>query len=171
MISIVKYDELTKDQRCLQNDLITKEFGHIPIVANTKWAGPDWTVMRYQNDGIVSFYNVIAREIHIDDMPVEAIGINNVITPPEYRGHGFAFDLLISTQIEMLDKLKAEVGLLLCADQMIPFYARLGWYKVDCPVYFEQDGKQNLWLANAMLLSRADDYLSPAFINLNGLPW
>lgn len=171
MVSIVKYDELTKDQRCLQNELIAKEFGHIPIVANTKWASPDWTIMRHENDVIVAFYNVISRRIIIDDKQVEAIGINNVITPPEHRGKSFAFDMLKSTQIEMLDKLDAELGLLLCADHMIPFYSRLGWYAVDCPVYFEQNGQQNLWLANTMLLSRDGERLSPPFINLNGLPW
>jgi predicted acetyltransferase len=171
MISIVKYAELTEEQVIWQNELIAKEFGHIPIVANTKWATPDWTVMRYLNDAVVSFYNVIARKITVDGREVEAIGINNVITPPEHRGHNFAFDLLKSTLIQMLDKLDAEVGVLLCADHMIPFYSRLGWYTVDCPVYFEQNGQQNLWMANAMLLSRLGERLSPASVNLNGLPW
>jgi hypothetical protein len=171
MISIVKYTELTGDQLSWQKMNIRREFGHIPIVVNTSWATPDWAVMKYQDDVIVSFYNIIERRVTLDGEEVQVMGINNVITPKEYRGQNYAFDLLKKTQLEMLDRLHAGIGLLLCADQMTPFYSRLNWYPVASDVYFEQNENLNLWQANTMLLSRPGKAISPKSILLNGLPW
>lgn len=171
MIYIANHSDLNAYQLAQQKQLIAEEFGHIPIVAQTKWATPKIAVMKYQKDEIFSFYNIIEREITIDGSNVKAIGINNVITSPAYRGNNYAFNLLKETQQEILDKLKAEVGLLLCAEHMLPYYSRLNWCSVDCPVYFEKDGRSTQWMAYTMLLDNSGKFLSPNHIDINGLPW
>lgn len=106
----------------------------------------------------------------IDNNEITIAGINNVITPKQFRGKGYATKLLRETENLIFNDLGSELGILLCADELIPFYERLKWYKVDCPVYFEQSDGENLWEANTMLLT-PNKKIVPKQIKLNGLPW
>ena len=146
MIEISKYSELDNGTKSKLKDFIDSEFGHIPIVRETQWATPGWTILLYENKEIVTFYNIIERKILVDMSVLKIAGINNVITPEEYRGNGYASKILRETEDFIFDELQSELGVLLCANELIPFYERLNWYKVDCPVY-------------------------PKKIELNGLPW
>ncbi len=170
MIYISKYKELKTEERQFLEDITQQEFGHIPIVQNTEWSVPDWSVINTKENSIVTFYNIIVRSILIDNKEVKIAGINNVITPNRFRGLGYSSSTLNSTQSFIFEDLKCEAGLLLCADDLIPFYERLGWYTVDCPVYFDQSDAPKLWKANTMLLT-PDKILKPKKIDLNGLPW
>ena len=170
MISIDKYDALAPDIKKLLNKYIQAEFGHIPIVQETSWAIPDWTILQVQDETIVTFYNIIERQVLMDGMPCKVAGINNVITPPPFRGKGYSSQVLSNTTGFLFDELKSEYALLLCADAMIPFYNRLGWYTVNSAVYFDQPGGRKLWAANTMLLS-PNKSVAPAIIDLQGTPW
>lgn len=97
-------------------------------------------------------------------------GINNVITPKIYRGKGYASKILSKTETFLFKDLQSDFGLLLCADDLLPFYGKLGWYKVESTVYFEQQSGSQIWEANVMLLSRSVQ-IFPNVIDLNGLPW
>ncbi len=170
MIQISQYEQLPDDVRQLLNDYIHAEFGHIPIVRETTWAKPDWTLLYKKEDAIVSFYNIVERDILIDGKSCKVAGVNNVITPSTFRGEGYSTKLLNETTPFLFDKLQATHGLLLCADAMIPFYQRLGWYTVNSEVYFDQPSGRKRWAANTMLLS-PDKAIMPAVIDLQGLPW
>lgn len=150
--------------------LIEKEFGHIPIVKETTWASPNWTVIFYQGNEIATFYNIVERTITIDGKDYFSAGINNVITPGKYRGKGLSTQILKNTEDFIFNELKAELGLLLCADSLLPFYERLNWYRVKCPVYFKQPSGKKLWTANTMLRT-INKEIQPHQIDLNGLPW
>lgn len=167
---IKEYNNLTDSVRDRLEECINNEFGHIPIVAKTEWSKPDWSIIEYRDDEIVSFYNLVLREIELDGQNCKVSGVNNVITPKEHRGNGYASQLLRETEYLIFDDLNSKLGLLLCADDLIPYYERLNWYKVDCPVYFKQSTETNLWTANAMLLSKGEK-IQPSEIKLNGLPW
>lgn len=170
MIEITAYSELDNEIKSKLENFVEGEFGHIPIVKKTEWAKPDWTIILYHNNEIAAFYNIIEREILIDGTNVKIAGINNVITPKEFRGNGYASKVLRKTEALIFEDLKSELSILLCADNLIPFYKRLNWYKVDCPVYFNQADGKKLWKANTMLLTKKDK-LNPKKIDLNGLPW
>lgn len=170
MIEIIKYSSLSSAIKNQLNDIIHKEFGHITVVKETKWATPDWTIINYTNKEIVTFYNIVERVVSIDGKELKAAGINNVITPINHRGNGFSSMTLIETESFLFDKLNADLGLLLCADNLVPFYQRLGWYKVNCDVYFDQPTGKKIWSANTMLLYKSSN-ISPKKIDLNGLPW
>lgn len=113
---------------------------------------------------------MVIREISIDEQHFKAAGINNVITPKKFRGKGFSKNTLLETKKFLFEDLNLDLGLLLCADDLVPFYKRLGWYKVDCPVYFDQSTEKKIWAANTMLLTN-ERTLYPQNIDLNGLPW
>jgi hypothetical protein len=146
------------------------EFGHIPLVANTQWAAPDWTVICYANDEIASFCHVVEREVSVDGSPVKVGGLNNVIASPRHRGKGHTSRMLREVRPFILETLKCQLGLLLCADELVPFYKRLQWYQTDCPAYYQQKSGEHLWTGNTMLLSDQEP-IAPQRIHLNGLPW
>ena len=170
MIQIEQYDQLPDNIRQILNSYIHAEFGHISIVQETTWASPDWTILYKEGDTIISFYNIIERDILIDDKSCKVAGINNVITPPAFRGKGYSTKLLNDTTPFIFDELRATHGLLLCADAMIPFYQRLGWYTVNSQVYFDQPSGRKRWTANIMLLSPHNP-VTPDTIDLQGTPW
>jgi len=170
MIKIVKYSKLNGLTKSKLDAYINDEFGHIPIVTETEWSKPDWTIIKYQNDTIVTFYNIVEREISVDDGTFKVGGINNVITPRQYRGKGYASQVLKETENVIFNQLKCDMGVLLCADSLLPFYERLNWYRVECPIFFRQSSGVKLWKANAMLLTKKEK-MNPQKIDLNGLPW
>ncbi len=90
MIKINKYSDLSDPTKDTLNSIINGEFGHIPIVNETEWATPDWTIIYYENNMIATFYNIVESEILIDDKLVKVGGINNVITPKAFRGNGYS---------------------------------------------------------------------------------
>nr|WP_321237491.1 GNAT family N-acetyltransferase [uncultured Psychroserpens sp.] len=170
MIEVFKHSELSESIKNKLKSYIEIEFGHIPIVYETEWAIPDWTIIYFENNEIATFYNIVEREIIIDTKLFNISGINNVITPKKFRGMGYASKTLKETTKVIFDNLKCDFGVLLCADELIPFYERLSWYKIECPVYFEQSDGKKLWKSNTMMLSKKKK-LNPKRIELNGLPW
>jgi predicted acetyltransferase len=170
MITIEKCDLLSPATKETLDNYIQTEFGHIPIVRETSWAMPDWTVLYTEDNTIVTFLNIVERTVLIDGTAVKIAGINNVITPPAFRGKGYSSQALNHTTPFLFNGLKAEHGLLLCADAMTPFYKRLGWYTVNSTVYFDQPSGNKEWTANTMLLSSRQT-IAPAVIDLQGLPW
>lgn len=170
MVKITDYSKLDNETKLMLKSFIDDEFGHIPIVRETQWAKPDWTIISYANHEIATFYNIVERTILVDNNKMKIAGINNVITPKKFRGNGYASKILAEADKFIFDDLKSDLGVLLCADTLIPFYSRLGWYNVKCPVYFEQSDGKKLWEANTMLLTK-NEKLNPKRIDLNGLPW
>src|SRR5688572_4472864 len=154
MIEIKRHSELSKIVKEELDQIIRNEFGHIPIVQETKWAIPDWTIILYQDNEIASFYNVVERKVTIDNRLELVAGINNVITTNKFRGKGLSTFTLETTKDFLFEENKFGLGLLLCADDLIPFYERLDWYKINCPVYFEQPTGTRLWTANTMLFTK-----------------
>src|SRR5690348_12926490 len=138
MVEITPYGDLKESIKKDLDEAIEKEFGHIPIVKSIKWATPDWTIILFQGNEIASFCNIVERKVSMDDKAFLVAGINNLITPEKFRGQGMGTIILKETENFLFNELKSEAGLLLCADDLIPYYERLNWRKVNCPVYFSQ---------------------------------
>ena len=94
--------------------------------------------------------------------PYGSAGLNNLVTLPAHRGHGFGSRLLRETEAQWFDSLGAEAGLLLCADALLPFYSRLGWRKVEARVTYAQPDGSRVWAANCMLLDPGARWRRPA---------
>ena len=94
-----------------------------------------------------------------------------MMTPPEHRRKGYAGLALQEAREVIFEKLRAQVGLLLCHRELVPFYARHGWQTVDCPVRFEQPSGSTVWPHRAMILAGAGEEWKPMSIDLCGLPW
>lgn len=151
--------------------LANNEFDQFPIVRQTVWTTPDWSFLGMDEHNLACFYNLVERVVRFDDQPVEIVGLNNLVTAPGYKSRGLASELLRSTEAEWFTTLKARYGLLLCADHLIPFYARLGWQRVSSEVRYSQPERKHVWTANCMVLSPARERVEPHVIDLCGLPW
>jgi len=171
MIHIYRTAELTAATKNKLEESIHNEFGHIPIVQSIAWAVPGWSIIRYAEGAVAAFYNIVERDVLLDKKPYKVAGINNVITVPGFRGKGYASEILAATKEFLFTELRSDAGLLLCADALLPFYEKLGWYKVNSRVYFDQPASpdRRLWEANTMLLHPGR--IEPQEIDLNGLPW
>ncbi|RSC93489.1 GNAT family N-acetyltransferase [Tenacibaculum singaporense] len=169
-VVVKKYGNLSSEEYQTISAFSEKEFGNVPIVQKYKWAKPDWVVIKYTKNKLVSFCNLVEREIRIDQKTYFVAGINNMITLEKYRGSGYAAEVLNKCEHFILQFMSFDYGVLLCADSLVPFYEKHGWYSVDCPVYFQQPSGRELWKARTMLLGK-DKQIAPKEIDLNGLPW
>ncbi|WP_266204489.1 GNAT family N-acetyltransferase [Pontibacter kalidii] len=173
MIKIEKYSELTPSARNVLNQLIEEEFGHVAFVQERVWAQPEWVLTMYENGEVATVCHVVLREVSMDGKRYKVAGINNVITPKNNRGKGYASQVLREAEKLVFEELGYAYALLLCADALLPFYSRTGWYKVeDCALYYHQPTGEEIYNSNVMLLpaNNLPPY-NPKYINLNGLPW
>jgi len=67
--------------------------------------------------------------------------------------------------------LGVEFGLLVCEEDVVPFYERLGWQVVEGPLTFDQPGGQATWPAVVMVLPCGGKAWPEGMIDLCGLPW
>lgn len=171
-IQALEYDRLPEARRSELAAAASNEFDRFPIVRQTTWAVPDWSVLGTVDTRLACFYHAVLRDVRFDGEAVPVVGLNNLITLPPYKGRGLASRLLQETESLWFGTLGARCGLLLCADALVPFYERLGWRSVPSAVRFAQPGMPpQTWAANCMLLSPDRREASPQVIDLAGLPW
>lgn len=170
-IAVINLSHVAPDIRKQIDDYTRNEFGHVPIVQRYRWAEPGWSVVVLSDDEVLSFLNVVEREALFDGNTVKLAGINNVITPAPFRRRGYASQTMRRAELLMFRELQADFGLLLCADEMVPFYEGLGWISVSVPLEFDQPGEKVTWPSRIMVLPRAGEKLPSKSIDLCGLPW
>lgn len=172
MIKILEHAGLSPAEAEELQHHVDTEFGHVPFVQQHTWAQPDWSFIKYENGKAATFYNVVLRDVKIDGQKYKVAGINNVITPKEFRGRGYATEVLRATEDFLFNELGCKYGLLLCADALLPFYSRLGWYQVQTKLYYSQSAGRQLYDSNVMLRSpQGKEPITPQLIDLYGLPW
>ncbi|MCX2742188.1 GNAT family N-acetyltransferase [Pontibacter anaerobius] len=173
MIIKEKYSELNPFVRSTLSRLVEEQFGHVPFVQEREWALPDWVLAKYEHGEIATVCHVVLRDVSMDGQEYKVAGINNVITPKSYRGKGFASQVLREAEMFIFGELDCTFGMLLCADDLLLFYSRLGWYKLDeYALYYHQPTGEQRYDSNVMLLSPPEQgFFFPKHIHLNGLPW
>ena len=170
-IDIAAYRELPREIRVLIDEAAWAEFEQYAIVRETEWSTPDWTFLCFEDDALVAYFNLVDRVVRIDGEPVRVAGLNNMVTLPAHRGKGHASRLLRAAQPKWFRELGFQAGLLLCADSLLPFYSRIGWRKVECPVSYAQPDGSRTWSENAMLLGGEGRLIAKLQLDLCGLPW
>jgi predicted acetyltransferase len=165
--------ESTKIGEDLSRELakrVQREFGHVEIVKTHKWAEPTWSFLGWKNDEVVSFLNIIDRQGQVDGKQVQLLGLNNVITEPNHRGKGYSKKLNLAALDFMSKQNPDGLGVLFCADNLMPFYSSLGWEKFSGKTIVWQPSGEKVWPSNCMTYSFGA--MAPlGEINLKGLPW
>lgn len=167
-----RYEELTPAENDVLDDLRREiEFGTPPY----RWTPPEerpWRILVWEGDRLVTHVGVLERGILVGGRPHHVGGICGVMTRPADRGKGYASAALGRAADFMRDELpRAEHGLLVCIDERLPFYGRLGWQRIDAPVSFEQPGGSRVNEINTMVLPLHGRPWPPGAVDLRGLPW
>lgn len=136
-----------------------------------QWAPKTWRVLAWLEGELASHVGIVARTVDAGGELVKVGGISGVWTVPEQRGRGAASAAMRAAAAFMRDELQVDFGLLLCRQQLQPFYDRLGWVQVPGPLLFEQPFGKVVWPFSAMILPCAGRQWPGGSIDLRGFPW
>lgn len=170
-MQIFKHSSLRQDVKASLQRLAKEEFGNIPIVANTEWSLPNWSLITFSDNEVSAFVNIVERTVHIDKKAYDAAGINNLIVNKKYRGRGLGKLIMLEAQQFILETLSCQIGILLCADNLVSFYEKLNWHLVDSHVSYKQQNTTLRWEARTMLFDPNSIVESFDHLHLNGPPW
>lgn len=147
-------------------------FADSDLITTTRWARPDLWFIERHGDSLRGCVGVVWREIVADGTPVRVGGVASLVVVPQARGSGLGARLLDRALAEMRALPAIAAGMLLCEDELVPFYARLGWRRVAASVRCMQPGGEIDWAGAAMCHTLVMSALDSArFVRLNGLPW
>jgi predicted acetyltransferase len=136
-----------------------------------QWAGPDWAVMVWEDEELVSNVHIIDRVIQVDACAVRVGGIGNISTKVEWRKRGYASAALKAATAFLADPLKVDFGLMTATEAVKPIYEKKGWKMVAASLQMDQpDGKTAFNYPVLVLPVMARDW-PPGPIDLCGLPW
>ncbi len=139
--------------------------------AGTQWASPDWTVMVWEEQELVSNVHIIERVVKAGSQSVRVGGIGNISTKVEWRKRGYASAALKVAMEFLADPLKVDFGLMVATESVKPIYEKLGWKMVASSLLMEQaDGKMPFNYPVLILPVLAQAWPAGE-IDLCGLPW
>jgi hypothetical protein len=170
-VRIYRRTDLPESTREFIARLTLAEFGHLPVITGTAWSPPDWHVFFLDGENILSFVSIVERTALFDECAMKVSGISNMITIESHRRKGLGTLVMQRAQEFIAYNLRADLGLLLCSDDVMPFYSRLKWTSTGARLRFDQPSGKREWEKDVMLYfphGRLADYKT---IDLNGLPW
>ena len=146
--------------------------GEIPYLSDYTWTkGGAYRVVVYREEEPVSLVKIIDRTGLVDGQSTKIGGVAAVVTLPEHRAKGYATLALQEAEKTIFEAVAAQLGLLFCVADLVPFYSRQRWEQVQCPVQFDQPSGKTVWPHCTMILPRPGDQWDPQSIDLCGLPW
>lgn len=140
--------------------------------ASREWTTPQWGVFVRDDSGeLVSYTGVIRRDGSVDGHPATIGGVGGVATHPGQRGRGYAA-LGIGRALDYLATRGTDFALLVCRDELVPYYEGLGWRVFTGTVLVRQFGAEETFVYNRVMVG---DLNLPAptqgTIDLKGPPW
>ena len=156
---IIKYPQWYDrfHERGYDVDIQTRDFDKIWVGTETRDVGPKNGKPQYEAYFIMRWLG----------------GIGGVATLPDWRRHGYAGAAMRTAAEFMRNELRVEFGLLICGDQMLPYYCKLGWQLIAGPLMFDQPKGKTTFDASTKIMvlpSRKHDW-PPGVIDLCGPPW
>jgi GNAT superfamily N-acetyltransferase len=135
------------------------------------WRTKDWHLFAEIDGRPAAHVGLLGHEVLVGDLPVPVAGVGGVLTGPEHRNRGLAQRLLRRAIPLMTRTLGAEFGFLFCFPRLVPFYARLGWTRLEPPVLIEQPGGEIPSPMESMVLRLGSRDWPPGSVRLRSLPW
>jgi hypothetical protein len=111
---------------------------------------------------LVSHVEVITTTVTVNEIEYRVQSPTSVLTYPAFRGEGWS-TRLNTEAAERIDTGGADIGLLLCAPDLIKFYGRAGWiHASEATVVAGPDG--GTWTSDDVLLTRPTSPKSKRFL-------
>ena len=139
----------------------------------TEWAGGDWQVTVWEGEVWVSMLLLLQRTIIVDGQALSVGGVGSVMTPPEWRGRGYASAAMRAASVFIRDEIKAPFGLLICGPHRVHLYGTVGWQVVPGPLSFSQPSGQRTFPDDTiiMIYPCTEQPWPGGPIDLCGSPW
>jgi predicted GNAT family N-acyltransferase len=137
----------------------------------TLWSEMDWHILGWVGDNLISHVDIIDRHASVGDLDVHLGGIGGVMTRPAWRRRGYSTTLMRESHQFMQDEMSVDFGLLLCDEDLVSFYSRLGWQRVDNPLVYDQPGGKVIWDDVVMVLACNRDHFPVGEVAIQGYPW
>jgi predicted acetyltransferase len=168
-VEIKSADEWNTFEKARQDCVVTSSL--YAYLAGTKWATPNWAVMIWEDEDMVSNIHIIERTVTVGNEYVKLGGIGNIATKVEWRKRGYANTALKVARKFLKNPLQVDFGLMIATEGMISRYEKSGWRVVANSLMMEQpDGKTNLnYPVMVLPVCKMDWPEGP--IDLCGLPW
>lgn len=168
-VEIKRSGEMTPSDQEHVDHLIGQAFG--AEVADYAWADVDWHVLVWIEGELASHVEIIDRTGTVGGQPMRLGGIGGVATASEWRGRGLATVGMSKAAQFLCGDLDVEFGLLICGQEMMPFYHRLGWQITAGPLVFDQPEGKVTFHDVVMVLPCQGQEWPAGTIDLCGLPW
>ena len=175
-IEFVASDQLTDTQKESLKQLRTAVYPTAMLATligkQVTWMSPQWSILVWDGDELVSRVGLVVREIISNGEPKVIGGIGGVLTHPERQDKGHATETMREAVRLFNQDLKVAYGLLFCGSRLIEFYKRLQWKPFEGQVFVQQlRGKIEFSANNAMVLDVKEQAPLNGLLDLNGLPW
>ena len=136
------------------------------------WARPQWSVLLWEGNELVSRVGLVVREMLQGFSPKRIGGIGGVMTHPAQQGLGLASQAMREASKRFDTDLNVSYALLFCRPHLIEFYKRLNWKPFQGKIFVEQPDSHVEFSGNgAMLLDVKEQAPLEGVLDLNGLPW
>lgn len=140
--------------------------------ASREWAAPQWGVFVRDDSGqLVSYTGVIRTAGTVDGRPVSIGGVGGIATHPKHRGHGYA-PIGMGRALDYLVTRNTHFALLVCRDELVDYYSKLGWVEFEGELMVTQFGAPELFTFNRVMVGDLNEPAPKAgTIDLEGPPW
>jgi GNAT superfamily N-acetyltransferase len=137
----------------------------------TVWSSVDWHILLWIGNQLVSHAEIVEREISVRGEKISVGGIGGVVTRPQWRHRGLASTAMEVAQSYFCGELNLDFGLLMCDENVVSFYEKLGWKVVKGPLVYQQPtGKFEF--DDIVMTYRCGGKMWPdGHIDIQGPPW
>lgn len=135
------------------------------------WRPRHWHLFVYATDELVGHIGIVRHTIQVEDQPVNAGGIGQVVTLPAVQRRGYATLALQQAAAFLCHNLEVDFGMLFCVPRMIPFYQRRGWQHIATTVLIDQPEGSIVSPVPVMVLPCCQRIWPTGLVDLCSLPW
>jgi predicted acetyltransferase len=168
-VEIKSTEQWSAFEKARQDCVVTSSL--YAYLIGTIWAPPDWAVMVWEDEDMVSNIHIIERTVNVGSEPVKLGGIGNIATKVEWRKRGYASTALEVALDFLKDPLRVDFGLMIATDQMISRYQKIGWKVVAHTLLIDQPAGKTTLNYPVMVLPVCKQIWPKGQIDLCGLPW
>jgi predicted acetyltransferase len=168
-IEIKSAQEWSQFEKARQDCVVTSAL--YAYLTGTKWASPDWAVMVWEDEDMVTNVHIIERTALVAGQPVKIGGIGNIATKVEWRKRGYATSALKVAMDFLRDPLQVDFGLMIATEKVIPSYEKYGWKMIAQSMLIDQPDGRRAFSIPILVLPVCKETWPEGPIDLCGLPW
>jgi predicted N-acetyltransferase YhbS len=116
------------------------------------WAPATYHFLLMRGETVIGHVGVHRREIVVGGRSWAVAGIAKVGVAATLRGHGLGSRLLAFADDTLRAQGRDDLGLLVTSENRLGYYGRLGWERINGPVYYEDRGETKVETFPVLLL-------------------